>query len=69
MFQGYIAKQEDPDLAVKTFRAMSPLDKVGEPEEIAYAALFFAGEDSSFVTGTALAVDGGYTASGARSIL
>jgi NAD(P)-dependent dehydrogenase (short-subunit alcohol dehydrogenase family) len=69
MFQGYIAKQEDPELAVRTFRAMSPLDKVGEPEEIASAALFFAGEASSFVTGTALPVDGGYTASGARSIL
>ena len=69
MFQGYIAKQDDPELALKTFREMSPLDKVGEPEEIAYAALFFAGDASSFVTGTALAVDGGYTASGARSIL
>jgi NAD(P)-dependent dehydrogenase (short-subunit alcohol dehydrogenase family) len=69
MFKGYIAKQEDPELALKTFKEMSPLDKVGDPEEIAYAALFFAGDASSFVTGTALAVDGGYTASGARSIL
>ena len=69
MFQGYIAKQEDPELAVRTFRSMSPLNQVGEPEEIAAAALFFAGDASSFVTGTALPVDGGYTASGARSIL
>ena len=69
MFKGYIARQDDPELALKTFREMSPMDKVGEPEEIAFTALFFAGEASSFVTGTALAVDGGYTASGARSIL
>lgn len=69
MFKGYIAKQDNPELALKSFREMSPLDKVGEPEEIASAALFFAGDASSFVTGTALPVDGGYTASGARSIL
>jgi meso-butanediol dehydrogenase/(S,S)-butanediol dehydrogenase/diacetyl reductase len=33
------------------------------PEEIAYAILFFAGDESSFITGQALAVDGGNTAS------
>jgi len=36
--------------------------RLGEPEEIAGAAYFLASEDSSFVTGQALAVDGGYTA-------
>ncbi len=69
MFRGYIEKQEDPGLALKVFEEMSPLNRVGEPEEIAKAVLFFAGDASSFVTGTALPVDGGYTASGARSIL
>ena len=36
--------------------------RFGTPEEIAGAAFFLASEDSSFVTGQALAVDGGYTA-------
>jgi hypothetical protein len=36
--------------------------RLGEPEEIARAALFLASDDAAFVTGHALAVDGGYTA-------
>jgi len=39
-----------------------PLHRIGKPEEIAKAALFLASEDSSFVTGAILAVDGGGTA-------
>jgi NAD(P)-dependent dehydrogenase (short-subunit alcohol dehydrogenase family) len=39
-----------------------PLARWGRPEEIAAAALFLAGDESSFVTGAAIPVDGGYTA-------
>jgi len=42
--------------------ANRPLGRVGTPEEIAKAALFLASEDSSFMTGAALVVDGGGTA-------
>ena len=69
MLRGYIARQSDPGKAAQAFASMSPLGRIGEPEEIAAAALFFASDASSFVTGTALAVDGGYTALGVREIL
>jgi NAD(P)-dependent dehydrogenase (short-subunit alcohol dehydrogenase family) len=39
-----------------------PMGRIGQPEEVARAALFLACDDSSFVTGTLLFVDGGWTA-------
>lgn len=38
------------------------LNRVGQPREVAYAILFLASDESSFITGTHLMVDGGYTA-------
>jgi NAD(P)-dependent dehydrogenase (short-subunit alcohol dehydrogenase family) len=41
------------------FVSLIPMGRIGQPHEIAAAALFLASEDSSFVTGTELFVDGG----------
>jgi len=42
----------------------TPMARWGEPAELAAAALFLASDDASFITGVALPVDGGYSASG-----
>jgi NAD(P)-dependent dehydrogenase (short-subunit alcohol dehydrogenase family) len=43
-------------------KLLIPLGRLGEPEDVAKVALFFASDDSDFVSGTALPVDGGETA-------
>jgi NAD(P)-dependent dehydrogenase (short-subunit alcohol dehydrogenase family) len=43
----------------ETVESQVPLRRFGESEEVARAALFLAGPDSSFITGTELVVDGG----------
>jgi NAD(P)-dependent dehydrogenase (short-subunit alcohol dehydrogenase family) len=40
---------------------VTPMKRLGRPEEVAYCALFLASDESSFVTGAELVVDGGYT--------
>ncbi|MEN2466878.1 glucose 1-dehydrogenase [Ornithinibacillus sp. FSL M8-0202] len=40
----------------------TPMKRLGKPEEMAKAVLFLASDDSSFMTGNSLIVDGGYTA-------
>jgi NAD(P)-dependent dehydrogenase (short-subunit alcohol dehydrogenase family) len=48
--------------AIKESSAYIPMGRFGKPEEIAKAVLFLASEDSSFITGHLLLVDGGNTA-------
>ena len=43
------------------WRDMTPMQRVGQPEEVAMAALFIASPASSYVTGDILVIDGGYT--------
>ena len=41
---------------------MTPMGRLGEPSEIAAAVVYLASAASSYVTGTILSIDGGYTA-------
>ena len=42
--------------------AMSPLGRLGRPEDVAYGVLFLASDEASFITGSELVIDGGRTA-------
>lgn len=48
-----------PESVMADIREETPLLRLGEPEDIAAAALFLASEESSFITGQVLCVDGG----------
>jgi NAD(P)-dependent dehydrogenase (short-subunit alcohol dehydrogenase family) len=52
---------ESPDV-FETLSAWYPLQRVGEPDDIANAALFLVSDEASFITGVNLPVDGGLTA-------
>ncbi|MFD3675420.1 SDR family NAD(P)-dependent oxidoreductase [Streptomyces sp. NPDC058613] len=53
----------DHDPSVKEAKAkLNPIGRLGTPEDVANAILFLASDKSSFITGAALTVDGGYTA-------
>ena len=59
MVAGVVAAR--PELE-QEFLALHPMGRIGKPEEVAEAALWLCSDAASFVTGHALAVDGGYLA-------
>ena len=62
--RSFIAADDDPDAVVAEYEAVAPLRRMGSAREVANCVVFLASEEASFVTGAALLVDGGSTASG-----
>ena len=59
IIRGQFASDEASDAAKGVFAAMTPLGRLGLPEELAAGAYFLASDESSYVTGIDLPVDGG----------
>lgn len=54
-----IETSPDPVAARQAFEARQPIGRLGRPNDVAYAALYLASDESTFVTGSGLVVDGG----------
>lgn len=54
-----IQAMPNPDEAYKTFVSKHPVGRLGTPEEVAALAVYLASDDSGFMTGSALVLDGG----------
>jgi NAD(P)-dependent dehydrogenase (short-subunit alcohol dehydrogenase family) len=57
-----VDQQQSADMARAGLKMFQPIRRAGEPIDIAYAALWLAGDESTFVTGQSIFVDGGLTA-------
>lgn len=57
-----MARAADPEAARTASRARHPMGRFGRPEEVAHSILHLASDDTSFVTGIELPVDGGWLA-------
>ncbi len=55
---------EGKDTMFKTVSEHAPLGHIGVPEDVAFAAVFLASDESSYITGTNLVIDGGMTMRG-----
>lgn len=67
---GYVPGEERKKSApafAEAFRA-AQLTRIGEPEDIAYACVYLGSDESGFVTGAALTIDGGFTISNAPKL-
>jgi NAD(P)-dependent dehydrogenase (short-subunit alcohol dehydrogenase family) len=62
MVENFLKSGGDVEAGRKAVAALHPLGSMGDPDDIAWAVVYLASDESKFVTGTELVVDGGYTA-------
>jgi NAD(P)-dependent dehydrogenase (short-subunit alcohol dehydrogenase family) len=62
MVENFLNQAPDPAAARQAIDAKHPLGHVGEPDDIAWGVVYLASDESKFVTGSELVIDGGYTA-------
>ena len=62
MVRKFLNDQPDPEAARAGVNALHPLGRIGVTDDIAWGCVYLASDESSFVTGSELVIDGGYTA-------
>jgi NAD(P)-dependent dehydrogenase (short-subunit alcohol dehydrogenase family) len=62
MVQKHLSAMGDVEAGRKAADALHPLGHMGEPDDVAWGAVYLASEEAKFVTGAELVIDGGYTA-------
>jgi 2-hydroxycyclohexanecarboxyl-CoA dehydrogenase len=64
LFADYKEGAGNPEKLMEAFTRSIPLGRIGQPDDLPGAILFFAGDDARFVTGQVLSVSGGLTMNG-----
>ncbi len=64
LFAGYKEGAGNPEKLDEAFRRAVPMGRIGTPEDLPGAILFFASDDAAYVTGQVLSVSGGLTMAG-----
>jgi len=62
LIENALKSKGDVEAGKKALEALHPVGHLGEPLDIAYGILYLASDESKFVTGSDLVIDGGYTA-------
>ncbi len=62
LLEEYLDAQPDREVALAELQDAHPIGRLGDPEDVAYGVLYLASDESKWVTGTELVLDGGWTA-------
>lgn len=62
MVEAHLSAQGDLEEARRATAALHPLGRIGDPDDVAWGAVYLASDEAAFVTGAELVIDGGYTA-------
>ena len=62
LVQAAVNRADDPGQARKQLEEIRPLNRLGDPDEIASAILYLASDEAAYATGSIFSMDGGYTA-------
>lgn len=62
MVEQALRARGDPDEGLRALERRHPVGHLGRPEDVAHGVIYLASDESRFVTGSELVIDGGYTA-------